>query len=70
MDNAIYFSFLKVVDAPDLLDDFCLRLIDWSSQNVLNIRKLFGLPAQSKPQGCVICLEMASQETQLHGRSG
>ena len=27
----------KVLDAPELQDDFYLNLIDWSSQNVLSV---------------------------------
>lgn len=27
----------KVLDAPDLQDDFYLNLVDWSSQNVLAV---------------------------------
>ena len=27
----------KVLDAPDLQDDFYLNLVDWSSQNVLGV---------------------------------
>jgi WD40 repeat protein len=34
---AIYFFFLKVLDAPKLEDDFYLSLIDWSSQNILSV---------------------------------
>jgi hypothetical protein len=31
-----YFPF-KVLDAPELQDDFYLNLVDWSSQNVLSV---------------------------------
>ena len=27
----------KVLDAPELQDDFYLNLVDWSSQNVLSV---------------------------------
>jgi cell division cycle 20-like protein 1, cofactor of APC complex len=29
-------NFLKVLDAPELQDDFYLNLVDWSSQNMLS----------------------------------
>jgi cell division cycle protein 20 (cofactor of APC complex) len=28
---------LKTLDAPDLLDDFYLKLVDWSSQNIVSV---------------------------------
>jgi hypothetical protein len=31
------YFFLKVLDAPELQDDFYLNLVDWSSQNVLSV---------------------------------
>ena len=31
------FYYLKVLDAPELQDDFYLNLVDWSSQNVLSV---------------------------------
>jgi hypothetical protein len=33
----VYFSSFKVLDAPELQDDFYLNLVDWSSQNVLSV---------------------------------
>lgn len=30
-------SLVKVLDAPELQDDFYLNLVDWSSQNVLSV---------------------------------
>jgi hypothetical protein len=33
----VSFSPLKVLDAPELQDDFYLNLVDWSSQNVLSV---------------------------------
>ena len=34
---ALLLGFLKVLDAPELQDDFYLNLVDWSSQNVLSV---------------------------------
>jgi hypothetical protein len=51
----------KVLDAPKHQEDFCLSLVDWSTQNVLSMRiGSCGLPALVKSQGCVIYLEMAT----------
>jgi cell division cycle 20-like protein 1 (cofactor of APC complex) len=33
----VYFSSLKVLDAPDLRDDFHLNVLDWSAQNVISL---------------------------------
>jgi hypothetical protein len=33
----MYFFFSKVLDAPNLQDDFYLNLIDWSSQDVMSV---------------------------------
>ncbi|KMZ68734.1 Cell division cycle protein 20 [Zostera marina] len=30
-------SSVKILDAPDLLDDFCLNLLDWGSTNIIAI---------------------------------
>jgi cell division cycle 20-like protein 1 (cofactor of APC complex) len=53
---------LKVLDAPDLQDDFYLNLVDWSSGNVLSVGLgtcvYFFVQAQIRLEGCVIYLEM------------
>ena len=48
----------RILDAPDLLDDYYLNLVDWSSTNVVrqHCRTLRGCPMQLPlPANCSVC---------------
>jgi cell division cycle 20-like protein 1 (cofactor of APC complex) len=38
----------RVLDAPELADDFYLNLVDWSSTNVLGVGLVTGVPKEWK----------------------